>query len=103
MKRPIPSLLGLLLVPLALLPACGREPSKRRPVVAFSQSTTTEPWRVLFNKELKREAAKHSEVFDLVVADAEDRTDRQVEQVENFIRQKVDVLLVSPKETPGLT
>ncbi|HET6203491.1 MAG TPA: substrate-binding domain-containing protein [Planctomycetota bacterium] len=101
MKPALLSTLGFLL-PLALLPACGRS-SKRKPVVAFSQCTTTEPWRVLFNRELKREAAKHADLFDLVVADADDRTDRQVEQVENFIRQKVDVLLVSPKESPGLT
>jgi ribose transport system substrate-binding protein len=101
--RHVPGLLlPFALLSLALLPSCGKS-SKRKPVVAFSQCTTTEPWRVLFNRELKREAGKHADEFDLVVADAEDRTDRQVEQVENFIRQQVDVLLVSPKESPGLT
>lgn len=82
---------------------CGGKPGERKPVVAFSQCTTAEPWRVLFNRELKREAEKHADLFELLVADAQDRTDRQVEQVESFIRQKVDVLLVSPKESPGLT
>ena len=108
MRPSFPHVRGLLLpfalLPLSLLPACAKgSPGKRKSVVAFSQCTTTEPWRVLFNRELKREAEKHADEFDLVVADAEDRTDRQVEQVENFIRQKVDVLLVSPKESPGLT
>ena len=89
---------------LALAPACGGKSDRpRKPLVAFSQCTTAEPWRVLFNRELKREAEKHRDVFELLVADAGDRTDRQVEQIESFIRQKVDVLLVSPKESPGLT
>ena len=37
--------------------------------VGFSQCTTTEPWRVQFNKDMKAEAEKHPEV-DLIIADA---------------------------------
>ncbi len=68
----------------------------------FSQVTTLEPWRVQFNKDMKAEAAKHPEV-DLVIADAGDRTDKQVADMENFITQKMDVIFISPKESAGLT
>jgi ribose transport system substrate-binding protein len=68
----------------------------------FSQVTTVEPWRVQFNANMKKEAAKHSEI-ELIIADGQDRTEKQVADVENFITQQVDVLLISPKESAGLT
>jgi ribose transport system substrate-binding protein len=68
----------------------------------FSQVTTVEPWRVQFNKDMKREADLHPEI-ELLVADGQDKTEKQVADVENFIRQGVDVLLISPKESAGLT
>ena len=71
-------------------------------VIGFSQVTTVEPWRVQFNKDLRAEAEKHANV-ELLIADANDRTDKQVADVENFIRQEVDAILISPKESAGLT
>ncbi|CAG4908214.1 substrate-binding domain-containing protein [Paraburkholderia gardini] len=68
----------------------------------FSQVTTVEPWRVQFNKDMKAEAAKHPNV-ELVIADANDRTDKQNADMENFIAQKMDVIFISPKESAGLT
>lgn len=71
-------------------------------VIGFSQVTTIEPWRVQFNKDLRVEAALHENV-ELIISDANDRTDKQVADVENFIRQEVDAILISPKESAGLT
>jgi ribose transport system substrate-binding protein len=68
----------------------------------FSQVTTVEPWRVQFNREMRKEAAKHPDL-ELIISDGQDRTEKQVADVENFIVQKVDVLLISPKESAGLT
>ena len=68
----------------------------------FSQVTTLEPWRVQFNKDMRAEAAKHPEV-ELIIADAGDRTDKQVADMDNFITQKMDVIFISPKESAGLT
>lgn len=70
--------------------------------IGFSQCTVKEPWRVLFNELLKREAAKHPEV-DLEIQDADDKTDKQVADVRSFIVRGFDAILVSPKEAPGLT
>ncbi len=71
-------------------------------VIGFSQVTTVEPWRVQFNKDLRAEADLHENV-ELIIADANDRTEKQVADVENFIRQEVDAILISPKESAGLT
>ncbi len=71
-------------------------------VIGFSQCTTTEPWRALFNRLLEAEAAKMPDV-KLVVLDAQDRTEKQVADMESFITRKMDAILISPKEAPGLT
>ena len=73
---------------------------KRR--IGFSQATTIEPWRAQFNKDIIAEAAKHPEV-ELIITDGEDKTEKQVADVENLIRQEVNALLISPKESAGLT
>ena len=85
------------------LPA-GWTPAKAadKKVIGFSQCTTLEPWRVQFNKDIKAEAAKHPDV-NLIVTDGEDKTEKQVADVENLINQEVQVLLISPKEPAGLT
>ncbi|HKN30942.1 MAG TPA: substrate-binding domain-containing protein [Roseiarcus sp.] len=70
--------------------------------VGFSQCTTLEPWRVEFNKEIEAEAKNYPEV-DLIITDGQDSTQKQVADVENLIVQQVDVLLISPKESAGLT
>jgi len=61
-----------------------------------------EPWRAQFNKDIIAEAAKHPEI-ELIITDGEDKTEKQVADVENLIRQEVDALLISPKESAGLT
>lgn len=71
-------------------------------VIGFSQVTTVEPWRVQFNKDLRAEAELHENV-EVLWADGNDRTEDQVSDVENFIRQEVDAILISPKEAAGLT
>ncbi|WP_299978531.1 substrate-binding domain-containing protein [uncultured Pseudoteredinibacter sp.] len=70
--------------------------------IGFSQVTTTEPWRVLFNKQLRAEAKKHPDI-QLYIADGQDRTEKQVADVQSFIQQKVDIILLAPKESAGLT
>lgn len=70
--------------------------------VGFSQCTTLEPWRVQFNKDIQAEAKNQADV-DLVITDGQDKTEKQVADCENLIVQQVNVLLISPKESAGLT
>jgi ribose transport system substrate-binding protein len=83
-------------------PRPGQSGNKERYVIGFSQATTTEPWRLLFNKELRAEAAKYPKI-KLIVRDAMDSVSRQVADMEEFISGGVDAILISPKVTEGLT
>ncbi|SCA55339.1 Periplasmic binding protein/LacI transcriptional regulator [Candidatus Terasakiella magnetica] len=71
-------------------------------IIGFSQATTTEPWRLLFNQEARSEAAKHPNVT-LLVRNGQDSVPKQVADMEEFIARKVDAILISPKEADGLT
>jgi ribose transport system substrate-binding protein len=70
--------------------------------VGFSQCTTLEPWRVQFNKDIQAEAKNHPDI-DLIITDGQDKTEKQVADCENLVVQQVNVLLISPKESAGLT
>ena len=70
--------------------------------VGFSQCTTLEPWRVQFNKDIQAEAKNHPDV-DLIITDGQDKTQKQVADCENLVVQQVNILLISPKESAGLT
>lgn len=83
----------------AFSPAVSQE---RRYVIGFSQATTTEPWRLLFNQELLKEARQHPEV-ELLVCDGMDDVGKQTADMEEFISMKVDAILISPKVAEGLT
>ena len=84
------------------VPHPGQAGEKERYVIGFSQATTTEPWRLLFNKELRAEAAKHPEI-ELIAYDAEDSVPKQIEDVEKLISAGVDAILISPKVAEELT
>jgi ribose transport system substrate-binding protein len=90
--------------PLAIYLPQGFSPARAQAKwkVGFSQVTTIEPWRVQFNKDIEAEAKKHPEV-ELIITDGEDKTEKQVADVENLIRQEINALLISPKESAGLT
>ena len=71
-------------------------------LIGFSQATTTEPWRLLFNQELLKEAKLHPEV-ELIVRDGMDEVSKQAADIEEFIERKVNAILISPKVAEGLT
>lgn len=79
----------------------GNKPNAKY-TIGFSQCTVKESWRVMFNEKLKEAADKNPDVR-LIMLDAGDKTEEQVAQTRTFIRQKVDLILISPKEAAGLT
>lgn len=100
-----PLLLGCVLV-LGLLVGCDRGESAAgadgQTVIGFSQCTVSEPWRVEFNRRLREHAATMPDV-KLEILDANDQTAQQVSQVRSFINRGVDAILISPKESAGLS
>lgn len=71
-------------------------------VIGFSQCNSAEPWREAMNQEMKEEAAKYPQL-ELIISDAQQDNSKQVADVENFIVQEVDVLIISPNEAQPLT
>ncbi|WP_419995974.1 substrate-binding domain-containing protein [Streptomyces boninensis] len=71
--------------------------------VGYSQANNAEPYRAQLNKQLEYFAKKYDNLKLLPIADAKQDNARQVSQVQNFITQKVDVLIVSPNEPDPLT
>lgn len=71
-------------------------------VIGMSQCNNAEPWRVQMNNDLQAAADKHANL-KLILKDAQNKSSTQQDQVREFIRQKVDLLIISPKEAKPLT
>lgn len=76
--------------------------SGKKYVIAFSQCNSAEPYRTAQNNIMKREIEKYPDC-ELVIQDAQQDNARQIAQIENFITQKVDVLIVAPNEAAPIT
>jgi ribose transport system substrate-binding protein len=75
---------------------------KKQYFVAFSQCNNAEPYRAAQNALMTRLFGAYPDV-KLVIADAQQDNSKQVAQVETFIRQKPDLLIVAPNERAALT
>lgn len=71
-------------------------------VVGYSQSNNAEPYRAQLNIQLKYFMKKYPNLKLLPIADANQSSATQVSQVQNFVSQKVDALIVSPNEPAPL-
>lgn len=96
------TMLGILMLLILLLMACGEKQQARVWHVGFSQCNSAEPWREAMNKAMQAEAAKHPDI-KLTISDAAQDNAKQVADVENFIVQEVDLLIISPNEARPLT
>ena len=71
-------------------------------IIGFSQANNAEPYRQHVNDELEA-AVKDVKQFTLQIADGQGNVNTQTSQVDNFITQKVDLLLISPFEAAPIT
>ena len=85
-----------------LLASCGSKPQPKEFFVAFSQCNNAEPYRAAQNNLMTKLFAEAGGV-KLVISDAQQDNSKQVAQVETFIRQKPDLLIVAPNERAALT
>ncbi len=76
--------------------------TKSQYVIAMSQANKAEPWREAMDTQIVDAAKAHPEL-KVVLADAHQDNAKQVTDVENFIQQKVDLLIISPNEAAPLT
>jgi ribose transport system substrate-binding protein len=71
-------------------------------MVAFSQANNAEPYRAAQIAMMRKLFAEDDKV-NLVIADAQQDSSKQIAQIETFIRQRPAVLIVAPNERAALT
>ena len=81
--------------------ACQRERNPRY-VIGVSQCSE-DLWRQTMNEELKHEVARYQADAEVLIRSVKDDTPKQIADIEWFIEQKVDVLVVSPNESEACT
>jgi len=70
--------------------------------VGFSQAMNTDDWRKQMNNSMKIEASLQPDV-NLTISDANNNIQKQIEDIEKFIFNRVDVIIVSPIQSKPLT
>lgn len=71
--------------------------------IGYSQANNAEPYRAQLNKQLEYFVKQHKNLKLLPIADAKQDNARQVSQMQSFIQQDVDILIVSPNEPAPVT
>lgn len=71
-------------------------------VVAFAQDTMANDWRIAQVRQMAEAFAAYPEV-KFIYSDGKGRSARQIQDIENFVYQKVDVLLASPSDSLAAT
>ena len=69
--------------------------------IGFSQSVGNDNWRLSMNHAMEVEAALHPEV-NLTIYNANKSAKKQINDIEKFITDKVDVIIVSPFESDSI-
>lgn len=78
---------------------CNQEPDKKY-MIGVSQCSD-DLWRSVANKEMQRESSFYSDL-SVEIRSANDNTQKQIEDIEYFIQNKADLIVVSPNEAYGL-
>jgi len=88
---------------------CGAESRERHAgtgedpwVIGMSQCNLGEPWRVQMDADIRAAAAQHPNVR-VIFKDAQNSSLIQRAQVEEYVEQGVDLIIISPKEAAPLT
>ncbi|MFF5182070.1 substrate-binding domain-containing protein [Micromonospora sp. NPDC000316] len=71
-------------------------------LIGMSQANNAEPYRQVMNNDVQT-AAKEVPGFRVVVSDAAQDNSKQVADVENFLTQRINLLIISPNEAKPLT
>jgi ribose transport system substrate-binding protein len=102
MKVKCSKMIGLILLTVVGASCNHANPGKKQFFVAFSQANNAEPYRAAQNELMTKLFAQAGDVR-LVIADGQQDNSKQVAQVETFIRQRPDLLIVAPNERTALT
>jgi signal transduction histidine kinase/DNA-binding LacI/PurR family transcriptional regulator len=75
---------------------------KKKYKIGFSQCSSNGLWRQAMLQEMRRTAMYYDD-FQLEISDAGGNSQTQIEQIKAFIKNKVDLLIISPNEADPIT
>lgn len=81
--------------------SCTSHKTEKKFRIGFSQCAS-DVWRQNMQKEMERELSFHPEV-ELIVKNAHLSSEKQVAQIAELLKEKIDLLIVSPNEAAPLT
>jgi ribose transport system substrate-binding protein len=87
---------------LSLVLLAGPAIAQERRVIGMSQCNLGEPWRQQMNADVRNAAAAHPGL-EVIFKDAQNDSLVQRAHVEEFVSQKVDLIIISPREAAALT
>ena len=87
---------------LSLVLSCKREGKEKTYVVGVSQCFSNDAWQKAMLLDLQVKASDYPNLI-LKIKDAEEDNDKQVADIKSFIKQKVDLLIISPNESKPVT
>ncbi|MCM8568616.1 substrate-binding domain-containing protein [Gramella jeungdoensis] len=85
-----------------IISSCGNDVSEEEYKIGFSQAMTTDNWRREMNKAMRVESSMHPGL-KLEIKDAGNHIAKQITQIDEFIKEEVDVLIVSPIQSIPIT
>lgn len=86
--------------------SCLSQPDKPKEkyIIGFSQCTTGDDWRMTMNEEMQREISlKRGYDIELIIKDAADDNEKQMNDIRELVDLGIDLLIVSPNEAEPLT
>lgn len=92
----------LWLLPALFLLSCKSDKPSKKFRIGFAQCTTHDVWRENMQKEMERELSFHPEI-EFVLKDANLNSDKQIHQVQEFIDDKMDLIIATPNEAEPVT
>jgi len=96
-----PNSAGIILLSLLLI-ACHPETNSHKIKIGLSQCVGSDKWRRSMLKDLQRELIFYPNV-SLVYKDADNNNDLQIRQIDELVKEDIDLLIVSPNEARPLT
>ena len=93
-----------LLVWLTLIVLCGCTSSgkQKRHVIGLSQCMLDDAWREAMINDMRIEASNYDDM-EIIIKDAQNNNETQIQQIRDLIRQKVDVFIISPYQSEPIT
>lgn len=92
----------LFILLLSLFTSCQSGEDEKKYIIGVSQCTLEDSWRKAMILDMQVEASYYPKV-ELVVMNADGDSKKQSEQIDELVKRKVDVLIISPNEITPVT